>query len=590
VACNDGDACTVDDRCAAGSCVGGPPLDCNDDDPCTSDRCEALNGCVHEAAAATCDDDNPCTDDWCALGIGCAHSDNAAPCDDGDACTRTDACANGSCRGADPIVCVAADSCHGPGVCDPTSGACSNPALADGSACDDGDACTVGDRCAAGTCIAGTHGVPFRVKDIHPGARGSFPADLVDVNGALFFRADDGASGRELWTSDGTPDGTRLVADLRAGPAGSSPAALTAVGSRVFFTADASDSSRELWVSDGSAAGTAMIVASGTDASFDPSTFFAVGDRLFFVAADEAHGRELWISDGSGEGTHLVKDIRPGRCGAVACSSAPAELTALDRRVLFVASDGKSGRDLWVSDGTADGTSLVADIRPGPTGAEPGFLTALGDAVYFAADDGTHGRELWRSGGTADSTMLVRDIRPGRCGSLACSSSPSYLTAAGDQLFFAVVTDTPQLWRTTGSAGDTVRLAALPSLPYVRHAAHSTLFFSTADAESGAALWRSDGTNDGTVRVAPLSHDAANWLSSSDGRVFFSAADGLRGNELWSSDGTAAGTALVQDINPGHYGSRPLSSFPTSLTRSGRFIFFSADDGSSGRELWAICP
>jgi hypothetical protein len=102
-----------------------------------------------------CDDDNPCTDDSFDPLDGCLHTPNTDPCDDGDACTLVDACQNGSCAGSNPVICAALDQCHDAGVCDPVSGACSNPAKPDGTGCDDGNSCTTADACSGGLCTGG---------------------------------------------------------------------------------------------------------------------------------------------------------------------------------------------------------------------------------------------------------------------------------------------------------------------------------------------------------------------------------------------------------------------------------------------------
>jgi hypothetical protein len=72
-------------------------------------------------------------------------------CDDASACTRLDKCQSGVCAGT-PVVCVVLDGCHNAGTCDVGTGVCSNPAKANGSACDDGNVCTAADSCQAGVC------------------------------------------------------------------------------------------------------------------------------------------------------------------------------------------------------------------------------------------------------------------------------------------------------------------------------------------------------------------------------------------------------------------------------------------------------
>jgi len=100
---------------------------------------------------AQCDDGNPCTTDGCA-GSMCAHTSNSAACDDGDPCTEGDACQAGACAPGAPKTCPAISTCHDPGSCDPSTGACSTPIKPDGSACDDANACTQTDACQVGTC------------------------------------------------------------------------------------------------------------------------------------------------------------------------------------------------------------------------------------------------------------------------------------------------------------------------------------------------------------------------------------------------------------------------------------------------------
>ena len=175
--------------------------------------------------------------------------------------------------------------------------------------------------------------------------------DLTAVDDALFFDGYDSSHGGELWRSDGTIAGTRMVKDIRPGPGGSY-----------------------------------------SDSSY-PNELTDVHGTLFFAANDGAHRRELWRSDGTRSGTRMVRDIKPG-----ARDSYPNDLTAVHRHVYFAADDGRHGRyELWRSDGTRAGTTLVKDIWPGFRGSKPGDLTAVGGTLYFAARDAKHGRELWRT-------------------------------------------------------------------------------------------------------------------------------------------------------------------------------------------------
>jgi len=116
---------------------------------------------------------------------------------------------------------------------------------------------------------------------------------------------------------------------------------------------------------------------------------------LFFTAFDAAHGQEVWVSDGTADGTVVVRDIAPGPASSrTNFLSAPLMINA-GRAVLFSASDGFTGLELWKTDGSEQRTVLVADIAPGPISSSPDRFLVTGTLVFFTADDGSVGRELW---------------------------------------------------------------------------------------------------------------------------------------------------------------------------------------------------
>ena len=121
--------------------------------------------------------------------------------------------------------------------------------------------------------------------------------------------------------------------------------------------------------------------------------FVQVGTSTFFVANDGTNGRELWKSDGTEEGTTLVKDIQDGANG-----SYPRNLTNVGGTLFFSANDETNGYELWKSDGTEVGTTLVKDIRTGIFGSNPRSLAEVGGALFFSADDGINGREVFTLG------------------------------------------------------------------------------------------------------------------------------------------------------------------------------------------------
>jgi ELWxxDGT repeat protein len=265
-----------------------------------------------------------------------------------------------------------------------------------------GDELWKSDGTAAGTVM---------VKDINPGATDSFPELLTNVNGTLLFFANDGTHGAELWRSDGTAAGTSLVQDINPGAGSSTPTGfgpMAVVNGTLFFNATDGTHGFELWKSDGTAAGTRLIADINPGSSDSSPQFMTdVNGELFFTATNLAHGFELWKSDGTTAGTMLVKDINPG---------APASFVGLPNctanvggTLFFTATDGMSGFELWKSDGTAAGTVMVKDIIAGPIGSDPEQLTDVNGVLEFYAVDSlsSTGWGLFRSDGTAAGTFEI---------------------------------------------------------------------------------------------------------------------------------------------------------------------------------------
>ena len=387
-----------------------------------------------------------------------------------------------------------------------------------------------------------------------------------------------------------------LVKDLNAQvpSSSSSPADFIDVNGTLFFTAITATEGRELWKSDGTAAGTVLVkdINPGPGFSF-PSSLTNVNGTLYFAATDGSSGFELWKSDGTAAGTVQVQDIFVG-----VGSSLPNSLTNVNGTLYFAANDGVSGAELWTSDGTAGGTVLVRDIATGVAGSSLSSLTNVDGTLYFVADDGVTGSELWQSDGTVGGTLQVKDIFAG-----IESATPDYLTNVNGTLYFSANDGATgiELWKSDGTAGGTVQVDDIvkkesSSSPRSLTNVNGTLYFSAEEVVSGdpcnhdvltgnRELWKSDGTTGGTVRVQDIRPGLAssypNSLISINGTLYFSANNGLTGKELWKSDGTALGTELVKDISPGVNG-----AFPRLLTRVNDSLYFTANDLITGTEVW----
>src|SRR5918998_2019650 len=264
---------------------------------------------------------------------------------------------------------------------------------------------------------------PFLVEDIYPGETGSEPNWLMDFKGALLFGADHPKFGEELWKSNGTKPGTRLLKDIDPGPLVINAVEDTETGSSapdnvlrkrnvIYFQATTAKHGDELWKSDGTKSGTKIVkdIVPGPGVSDPEDIVSAAPRKTFFRAWDKNHGEELWITDGTEKGTKIVKDINPdsppgarcdqGECGIPMGWGHPDTVTVMGKQVFFAADDGKHGVELWKSDGTSKGTNLVKDINTAQADSDPDQLTAYRGVLLFRADDGVHGSEMWRSNDT----------------------------------------------------------------------------------------------------------------------------------------------------------------------------------------------
>jgi ELWxxDGT repeat protein len=418
--------------------------------------------------------------------------------------------------------------------------------------------------------------------------------------GRLYFVAEDDEDGQELWVTDGTPQNTRALTRLPRRDAFYSQAQgyflelpHAAAGNRFVFLANDGPHGPEPWVTDGTVEGTRLLkdFCPGFCADLTQVWDRTLPGLVFLTVTRRNRGNELWVTDGTEAGTHLVRDICPGRC-----DGHPYSPFVVKDRLLFAANDGESGDELWATGGTEADTVRISDFALELPWNEEIEGTVAGGQLLFDAP-GPEGYELWRADGTGPSgTRLARDIDPSDVG----GSNPIYLMALGGQLcFFTYSFETSDiaLWKSDGTEAGTVQVRAfgpedtdglLSGGPVSAQAGGQLFFFLQSPRPSRAVMpWRTDGTEAGTW---PLLGDGE-WVHGEDpemraagNKVFFAVEDMEHGRELWSSDGVSsgrAGTRLVRDVEPGTSGSDPagLAEFQGKL-------YFSASTAALGRELW----
>jgi ELWxxDGT repeat protein len=447
----------------------------------------------------------------------------------------------------------------------------------------------------------------------------AYGSGLVVYNNRLYFGAKDNA-GPYLWSTDGTETG--IYRDIKPGFEISGSGAFSIRGINfngyLYYLSGAADTAaHQLWKSDGTQAGTHPLGSNGA------YNFTPMNNILYFQGSDPTHGTELWRTDGTIAGTNMVKDIITGPE-----SSNPLLGSAvLGNKILFSANYD----NLYVTDGTAGGTSFLKGDSINGTGTLVNYLVNFQGAVYFLMNDLVEGMSLWKTDGTKAGTILIKSLNAGYV---------SQLCIAGDHMFFISQSFTTggELWVSDGSIAGTfllkdIKAGASGSMdPYTDklYPVGERLYFGANDGVHGKEPWMSDGTVAGTNMITDLypggsSSSPSTFIGYNDVVLF----NGFTSSQqhLFSTDGTAAGTVFVSDI-PFSYtlnnvvpfngkiyyiiGSAPynqlaytdgttagtkiietptdedLSSNPSAMVQlSPSKYIFTAPQGNTGNEIWA---
>lgn len=398
--------------------------------------------------------------------------------------------------------------------------------------------------------------IPIQVNKSTDGPLITYADRLFSFNGLLYFNGNLNGKAHQLIQSDGTKDNTKMPRFIpcfnQYGDCGD-PTKFIQVNDKLFFCQfDSLGSVKRLWITDVQGSTPKQIK------NFNQSNWQGYNDaiifknKLFFILDTYDFGTEIWYTDGTESGTSLLKEIVPGPTH----SSSTRFLTVMNDALFFYADDGVNGLELWKTDGTSAGTNILKDINTGPNSSSYGGYkdaVVLNNSFYFSADDGIHGIELWKSDGTSNGTTIVKDIIPG-----IASSVPYSFVTLNNSLFFV--------------ASDKIT----PSTPY---------------AISNYELFKSDGTAINTYLLKDINGDDVRGSGLSNllicnNKIIFTAnnipTQYSYNNELYSSDGTTEGTLLLKEINPGEAGSTPneFEFFGTDT------LFFSAFSEGIGRELW----
>ncbi|WP_405562994.1 ELWxxDGT repeat protein [Polaribacter sp. Asnod6-C07] len=422
------------------------------------------------------------------------------------------------------------------------------------------------------------------LKDIYSGAQPSNPINFNKFNNKLIFQAESADPQSKIYISDGTESGTVI---LKEGLKDGRPNSGIEFNNKFYFAASFGTLGQELWVTDGTINGT-EIIKDIHDGYFLGSLgaeteMIEFQGKIFFTADNGINGQELWTTEGTTETTFLFKDINPGSEGA-----SIEHLTIFNGKLYFSADDSDRGKELWVSDGTPENTNIVKDIKPGNSGSNITDLITFQNKLYFVADS-QYGRELWATtNGTSATTTIVKDLKSGSNGSY-----PSDLIIFKDRLYFkANINDGFQIFKSDGTEDGTGFFKTIEpngsSINLKDGVELNDKYYFAAGPQftSGNELWIFETIEEGVeiskikeIYEGPNAGISNPKLVVYNNLIFFQGNDGTTGEELWKSNGTEAGTVLVADMNTEN------DFKPEYFNVLGDKLLFVAENQTLGKEL-----
>ena len=398
-----------------------------------------------------------------------------------------------------------------------------------------------------------------KVIDLDPGSPVSpDPRDFAALEGRLYFSALHPIYGRELWGADLSGSNPAVAVDINRATESSNPRLARAAGPWVVFEGGNVQVGRALWRTDGTETGTTLLADLGP--LLEPHT----GALFQDLVTVGTHVYAWFIDDGTAPSGLWMIDADSGATTKLATTLCPADFATVwsgfnlggNAYVLASACDESFG--LYRIDHDTGQVTLVRGL-PFLGSSNPQFIGSPdGARVYFwfFTNDAIHGtyQELWITDGTTEGTQWIAD--------------PPYVDTGflGSTLLFACRPPgaaLPELCRTDGTTGGTYQIGAgpIPTNPGLFVSNGRIALFVGADPEHGVEPWITDGTSGGTHILRDIwpgpgpgilmfldpALDFRRWATFGNG-FLFSAQDPVNGEQVWFTDGTEAGTRLFQPL------------------------------------------
>lgn len=404
--------------------------------------------------------------------------------------------------------------------------------------------------------------------DINQKPSGSSPRDFIYFSGAIYFSADDGAHGRELWKYDLETEETKLTFDLRPNAASSSPSEFFVFQSQLFFVASGS-SSRRLYRLDDDGNNATII---GGAYVRDPYNFMEFDGMLYFVARPSGNNAQLFRYNPDTNLIEAVFDLNPD-----VNNDNISALGQVNGVFYFIGNDQVQDNRLWI----LDTESLTATAIPGSTLV--GNFIAYQDKLILVMDGVEDvGRELYEYNPATQSFRLIADIWSG-----TPSSEPNSFTVVGEKLvFIAKEYGLYQLWSYDGNTDAVTQMVINPNgpcYPGIGNVENGLLYFAAAPDEDSRNIYTYDPVSD----TFELFYDAEEpfGVYTVGDKTFYSDFEVSVDHELFVYDDSSMDAHLLKDINI-----TTASSDPNTFVAFDDKLFFVAQEEQTGREIWTYDP
>ena len=411
-------------------------------------------------------------------------------------------------------------------------------------------------------------------KDLNLGTNGSEPQQFININGTMYFiTIMRPGYYHQLWKSDGTVAGTVIVKDSIINTNTSGIITFINLNNKLYYmlNTDGSSSSAkktEMWKSDGTKSGTILVTTlTNVDplkltGDYPPQNYTVVGDKLFFQFGS-GHGLELWVSDGTAAGTKEVVDLNPGNNGSGFYIGGVIQqpMIAYNGKVYFQGGTTVGMKELYSSDGTASGTTLILG---GTNLSDPkNFIIYKNELFFQGKAVGADG--IWKTDGTTGGTVNISNT--GFNNDTKIFKNVMYYSVGG------------ALWKSDGtSIGTSLVKDSVGSITGILDNYFYTSYMKYLPIAPYYTMyyWKSDGTTIGTERISNKIGKTASFTVLNN-KMYNSVKDSVGYTSgLWQSDGTNSGTANL------------LKGYISNLYIYNSILFFSNFVSSSGYELWSL--